>query len=176
MTQDMQGWFRRLCASFRDKKARWLVLLGLAGMLAIALSEWLPQDGGADGVSSSATVSVAAVEQALEERLTSLISRVAGVGDCHVMVTLESGSRYVYAAEQSYSGTGDARSSSEKIITVQTDVGPVGLLVTEIQPTVKGVAVVCAGGENELVCEQVRSLICAALNISTGRVCVVKQQ
>ncbi len=176
MTEGVQGWFQRLWASLRDRKARWLLWLGLAGMVVIALSEWVPSGAGQTDSPASVAVSASAVEQALEARIAALVSRVAGVGDCRVMVTLESGSRYVYASEQSYSGPANNRGGSEKTITVQTDTGPVGLLVTEIQPTVKGVAVVCAGGGNEAVREQVRSLICAALNISSGRVFVAEQQ
>ncbi len=174
MMQKIRGWFRRLFAAGGDKKYRLPVVLGLVGILIIALSEWLPS---ADAPSQeTAAVSAAAVERALEDRITSLISRVRGVGECSVMVTLESGSRYVYAAEQSYTGGKDAYTGSEKTLLVETDTGPVGLLVTEIQPTVKGVAVVCVGGDNAAVREQVSGLICAALNISSGRVCVARQQ
>ncbi len=175
MSETARERWRRLFAAQKEKKLVWLVALGLCGMLLIALSEWLPRDV-ADEPSLSVAVSSAAVETALEERITALVSQVAGVGSCHVLVTLESGSRYVYAAEQSYSVDENRHAASEKTLLVETDTGPVGLLVAELQPTVKGVAVVCAGGGDPTVCERVTNLICAAFNISSGRVCVVKQQ
>ena len=178
MTEQIKKLFRRLFAQNKDKKMRWLVALGLVGMLLIALSEWLPRHSmheDADA-STSASVSVAQVEAALEERIAALIREVDGVGDCRVMVTLESGSRFVYAADQTYSSTADNYSGSEKMLLVETESGPVGLLVTEIQPSVKGVAIVCDGGGDPVVCRQVTSLVSAAFNISSGRIGVAKQK
>ena len=73
-----------------------------------------------------------------------------GAGQCQVMVTLENGVEYVYASQQKVNTdrTEDTASDSNKIsqrdgteqniIIVDTDNGRQGLLVTEIQPTVKG--------------------------------------
>ncbi len=177
MTQGVRRKWQQWFGVNRDKKIRLLLIVGLVGIGLIALSEWLPdRENAANMPMGSQTVSAAQVEAALEERIASLIGQVEGVGMCRVMVLLESGSRYVYAAEQSYAGDTDTYTGSEKTLFVDTDAGPVGLLVTEIQPTVKGVAVVCSGGDNPAVCERVTGLICAALNISSGRVCVAKQQ
>ena len=178
MTEQIKVSFRRLFAQNKDKKLRLLIILGLIGILLIALSEWLPRRAGkTDGEQSTdAAVSVAQVEAALEERIAALIGQVDGVGDCRVMVTLESGSRFVYAADRTYNGTAENDSGSEKTLLVETDSGPVGLLVTEIQPSVKGVAIVCDGGGDPAVCRQVTNLVSAAFNISSGRVCVAKQK
>lgn len=178
MTEQIKTFFRRLFAQNKDKKLRILVILGLAGILLIALSEWLPRRStqGDDDVSTSASVSVTQVEAALEERIAALIGQVDGVGECHVMVTLESGSRFVYAADQTYSSTAGNYSGSEKTLLVETDSGPIGLLVTEIQPSVKGVAIVCDGGGDPAVCRQVTELVSAAFNISSGRIGVAKQK
>ncbi len=178
MTEKMKAVFGRFLAQNKDKKLRLLVVLGLAGILLIALSEWLPrrveQTHGEQP--TGAAVSVAQVEAALEERIATLIRQVDGVGDCHVMVTLESGSRLVYAADRTYSIAAENDSGSEKILLIETDGGPAGLLVTEIQPSVKGVAIVCDGGGDPAVCRQVTGLVSAAFNISSGRICVAKQK
>lgn len=178
MIEQIKTGLRRLFSQNKDKKLRFLVLLGLVGILLIALSEWLPRRTSQEGAPSSVggTVSVAQVESALEKRIAALIGQVDGVGDCRVMVTLESGSRFVYAADQTYNGTADNYGGSEKTLLVETDSGPVGLLVTEIQPSVKGVAIVCDGGGDPAVCRQVTGLVSAAFNISSGRICVAKQK
>lgn len=49
-----------------------------------------------------------------------------------------------------------------------------GLLVTELQPTVKGVVIVCEGGDQPLVQQRVTDAVTIALNISSKRVCVTK--
>lgn len=178
MTEQIKASFRRLFAQNKDKKLRLLVIVGLVGILLIALSEWLPRRSARteEPQTTDVAVSVAQVEAALEKRIGALIAQVDGVGDCHVMVTLESGSRFVYAADSTYNNTAENNSGSEKTLLVETDSGPVGLLVTEIQPSVKGVAIVCDGGGDLAVCRQVTGLVSAAFNISSGRVCVAKQK
>ena len=117
------------------------------------------------------------VEQALEKRIAALLREVEGVGSCRVMVTLESGTRTVYAADATSSvGADGATAYSESYLTVDTDAGPVGLLLTRIQPTVKGVAVVCDGGGDATVQQRVMQVVTTAFHISERRVCVVKQE
>lgn len=157
MIKTLKDWFAG------GNKLRWLIALGLVGILLIGLSEWLgkpsePQD-------SPTAVSVTQIEQALEQRVTALLSRVDGVGDCYVMVTLEQGTQHVYAS--------DSVSGGESVLTVSTDTGPVGLLITEIQPIIKGVVVVCDGGGDEAVRERVTSAVATAFNLSSRRVCVL---
>lgn len=170
MIQQISGLLSRLRKP-GDKKYRWLILLGLAGVLLVGLSEWLPSRKAETPVADTgnATLSAAAVEAALEERIGLLLTRVQGVGDCQVMVTLEQGIQQIYAADTAVSTAG----SSEQILTVATDNGPVGLPVTQVQPVVKGVAVVCTGGGDPVVCGRVTELVATVFNISSRRVCVV---
>ena len=154
----------------RDRAVRLLVLAGVVGMLLIALSECHSPD--VSGCEDTAVVSAAQVEQALEQRITSLLDTVEGVGRCRVMVTLESEEQAVYAADTTQSET----ASSSAYLTVDTDGGPVGLLLTRIQPTVRGVVVVCAGAKDPAVCTRVQKVITTAFHISERRVCVVPQK
>ena len=179
MTYRLREMFSRLTNGKSNTLRRWIIGLGVAGIVLIAVSEWLPsrtQKPTEDASVASGTVEAAAVEAALEERITALVRQVQGVGSCQVMVTLEQGVRQVYAAEESRSSGEQTSAASEKTLVVETDDGPVGLLITQIQPTVKGVAVVCAGGDDPAVCRRVTDLIATAFNISSRRVCVVKQQ
>ncbi|MBR2319909.1 MAG: hypothetical protein IKA50_03900 [Clostridia bacterium] len=170
------GWLTRWRSWSKDKVMRWLLWIGLAGILLIALSEIFPR-GEKEEQTASVTVSGAQVEQALEQRIAALLRQVEGVGACRVMVTLESGSRAVYAADTvSAAGADGSTSLSETYLTVDTDKGPVGLLLTHIQPTVKGVAVVCDGGGNPAVQQRVVQVVSTAFHISERRVCVVKQE
>ena len=155
---------------------RLLIAVGAAGILMIGLSEWLPSCRQREAPGSPGTLTAAQVEAALEERITELVGEIDGVGSCRVMVTLERGVQFVYATDQTLSKAGDTSSGSEKTLTVETDSGPVGLLVTELQPAVKGVVVVCAGGDDPAVCERVTAVVSTAFDMVSRRVCVVKQQ
>ena len=160
----------------KDRLLRVLLWVGLAGMLLIGLSELLPSRNSEESA-AAVTLTASQVEQALEQRITALLRQVEGVGSCRVMVTLESDARAVYAADTvSSAGADGSTTLSESYLTVDTDAGPVGLLLTRIQPTVKGVAVVCDGGDSDAVRQQVIQVVATAFHISERRVCVAKQK
>lgn len=170
------GWLTRWKSWSKDKVMRYLLWLGLAGILLIAVSDLFPRRK-TEEATSATTVTAAQVEQALEQRITALLRQVEGVGTCRVLVTLESDSRAVYAADTvSATGADGSVSMNESYLTVDTDTGPVGLLLTHVQPTVKGVAVVCDGGGNPAVQQRVVQVVSTAFHISERRVCVVKQE
>ncbi|MEG0571350.1 MAG: stage III sporulation protein AG, partial [Oscillospiraceae bacterium] len=49
------------------------------------------------------------------------------------------------------------------------------LLKTQIEPTVKGVVIVCEGGANATVESDVTQAVMTALDIKSNKVCVVKK-
>lgn len=174
MSEEMKSTWRRLSGSVN--RQRLLIWAGVAGILLIALSEWLPHRPAAPS-SGPETVTADEVERAMEKRISALLGNVEGVGSCQVMVTLENGGRAVYAADTALSSSGDGQqSSTEEVLAVDTDTGPVGLLLTRLQPSVKGVAVVCAGGGDPAVCDRVTTVVSAAFHISPRRVAVVRKQ
>lgn len=170
----MKEWWKKFFKkpAGNDPKLRWLFWLGLAGVLLIALTEWLPDSNEGRGAALSVTVTERQIELALEQRINDLLSSVEGVGRCRTMVTLESGAQTVYAADTLFTAAGEEQTT---VLRVETETGPVGLKLTEIQPTVKGVAVVCDGGGNPAVCQRVIDVVTTAFHISERRVCVVKQ-
>lgn len=167
-----------------DKGRKWLLLCGVVGIVLLALPEFLPDTQAAS--KTTATASIEEFVRQTEERLGAIVSSIEGAGECRIMVTLVNGVEYVYATEQSTNTDRqeDSDESSSKIvqrddveetvIVVDTGSGREGLLVTEIQPTVQGVVVVCAGGDNEEVRERIVQAVTVALNISSKRVCVTK--
>ncbi|MCI8554466.1 MAG: stage III sporulation protein AG [Clostridiales bacterium] len=163
-----------------------ILAAGLAGMALILLSQFWPKRETAPQETARAAVSTEEYVAKTEERLRSLVGGIEGAGRCQVMVTLENGVEYVYASEnrinsnrEEDSGTNSSKlsqkdDSEQSIILVDTGSGKEGLLVTEIQPTVRGVVVVCDGGDAEEVRRRVTEAVTTALNISSLRVCVVK--
>ena len=79
----------RLRAALADEKQRvnLLVCMGLAGLLLLAVSSWLPADSSTQSAAPAAkTGSTADYAAELETRLTALISRVEGAGKTHVLL------------------------------------------------------------------------------------------
>lgn len=114
---------------------------------------------------------------ALEERLTSIISRIEGVGETKVMVTLESSSEDIYLHNYDYgenvepSGKSNIEQKDEYVI-VEDKNGEKGIVVRVAQPKVRGVAVVCEGGGSQVVKSRITETVTALLDISAARVSV----
>lgn len=133
----------------------------------------------------TAVFSAAFVEQT-ERQLTAIIGSIEGAGACKVMLTLEKGVEYVYATQQKTNSDRQENNGADEnrltqrndsetaAIVIDTGEKREGLLVTEIQPTVRGVVVVCEGGDREEVRTQVAEAVTVALNISSKRVYVTK--
>ncbi len=166
----------------RLPKAAW-VIIGLVAMVLLALPEWVPDK---EATHQGDEWDVQAYVQGLERQLTDMVESIDGAGECRVMITLENSVEYVYANEHSATSdrTEDVSDTSEKTterddsessyVIVNSSDGKHGLLVTEIQPTIRGVAVVCEGGENEQVRERILKTVSTVLNITSSRVCITK--
>ena len=96
-----------LCKTLRERLGgdkrllNWIVLAGIAGMVLIALSEWLP-DPQTEAVTEQeepAASTVSDYEADLEQRLEALICQVEGAGEARVMVTLSTSEYIVYATD-----------------------------------------------------------------------------
>ena len=176
------NWKERLSFFTTEKGRRWLLIGGAVGILLLMVSEFLPEKTAVPTTNMSAEEYVSQAEK----RLGTLLQSIEGAGRCHIMITLENGVEYVYATEQRVNSDRQEDNdnggntviqrddSEESIIVVDTDGGREGLLVTEIQPTVKGVVVVCDGGDNEEVKARIVQAVTVAMNISAKRVCVTK--
>lgn len=166
----------------RLPKTVW-VIVGIAAMVLMAVSEYLPTKTTAK---TDASWDTNAYTKTLETQLTDIVEHIDGAGKCRVMVTLENGVEYVYANEKSATSnrTEDVSDTSEKTtvrddnessyVIVNSSDGKHGLLVTEIQPTVRGVVVVCEGGDDERVRERILKTVATVLNVTSSRVCITK--
>ena len=157
----------KLRAVLADEKKRvnLLVCMGLAGLLLLAVSAWLPAESPAapQPVQSEAYADYAAQ---LEARLTELIARVDGAGKTAVMVTLESDSERIYATDTDRDGA----STHVLLGSGGTD----GLVETVQTPQVRGVAVVCEGGGSPAVQSRVTALVETLTGVGANHITVAK--
>ena len=155
------------------EKGRKILLVGGIFLLALLLISTL------FGEKKESTVAVktenaAEIEEKLERRLCELISKIEGVGEVSVMVTLDTTTTTVYEKDRKQEeSAGNAVGSSSK----ETEVVLAGsakqpLLSGSVMPTVRGAAVVCEGAANPLVREKVANTVAKALNIGISRVYV----
>ena len=175
----------------KDKSKKIIICIGILGIALIFISE-LFKTNNAKKVTArtSATASSSTYEYVaqLENNLKELISSIKGAGNTRVMVTLENSEETVYATEEKknkeatedksdgqLSKKRESDDCEKKYITVRDADGTErALSVTQIQPTVKGVVVVCDGGDIPEVQQKITDAIKTALNITSKRVYVTK--
>lgn len=183
----MEWWNKFRAFLLGDKKIKWIVLIGLAGILLILFSEFAPKKTETPEDAVSVLADNETFCQQTEEKLLSLVSGIQGVGQAQVWVTLESGVEYVYVQEEvrntdttkDYGETGvktlrEKDNSEQKYILVNQNGVEQPLVQKQLEPTVKGVVIVCEGGGRAEVTEQVVNAVTCALGISSNRVFVAK--
>lgn len=162
------------------KNPKTLFIAGICGIVLIFISSLIPS--GEDKAASKASdnsMTVEEYQQSTEESVKKIVERITGDKNATVVVTLDSGIRYSYAdakqTDSSNSSAKESEQSSESVsrsyITVKTaDGGEQPLLITEYMPEVRGVAVICRGGDNSSTAEKIENAVTAALNITSKRV------
>ena len=160
-----------LQAAWKDAKKRINLLLvsGLAGMLLLCMSEWLPARQSTQNAAQSSQQSQTAAEyeQQLETRLAALIRAMDGAGETVVMVTLDCGEETTYAADTRIEKTSQRTH-------LLAGAQPV---VQSVQaPQVRGVAVLCQGGGNAGTQRRITELVSALTGVGASHITVNKMQ
>lgn len=184
-----KGFLEKLAEN--EKYRRIIIFAGLIGIALIFLSGFLKsgdKDSNTEAVSSQPAATAEQYADRLKQDLEQILSNVQGAGNVQVLVTLEQTSEYVYATEEKKSNqTTEDKSGTESqktetddseettyIIVKDSDGSERALPVTEVQPVIKGVVVVCDGGDNPTVEQNITNAITTALHISSIQVCVIK--
>ncbi|MBQ8731877.1 MAG: hypothetical protein IJY82_03525 [Oscillospiraceae bacterium] len=184
-------WAKKLPQLFKDeKKIRIIIAVGLLGILLILLSEMVPWGKQTEQNETNETITISSevYTRSLENKLAGLIGRINGAGNTSVAITLEQGVEYVYAREekktvdQTEQIDSDRQNKTERkdsyeysYITVEGEDGREEVLIqTEKQPEILGVVVVCEGGGNAAVREQIINAATTLFSIPSSRVFVTE--
>lgn len=135
--------------SLNDKALRIIIALGISGIALIFISSLWDGGGKEEQELAQSSMSAEAYGDELEKELKTIVSRVSGVGRCEILLTMENSVEYVYLSN------GDTKTKS-------------------IEPTVRGVAVVCDGGDDPVTKERILDVVTKALDIPSSRVSVTK--
>jgi len=163
--------FKKLC---KDKKALFTVLAGLSGVLLILISE-IPFSS-AESKNSNNSYESSYMNDNLEKEVEKLISQVKGAGRVSVMLTYESDEERVFArdTETERQGTEKAQMSQKHII-VDSSSGETGLIIKTVYPEIRGVAVVCTGGDDPQVKSEISALLSALFDIGSNRISIARR-
>lgn len=174
--------FLKLKALFKsEKRVRILALLGALGILLLCLSELLPHTRTVQKEDTAKTqTDVNDFCAQTEKKLSELIAQVEGAGRVQVMLTIESSDEKIYAADEKSNaktdGDAEQKSYDSQYVLVDGASGDTGMLLKTNAPKVKGVIIVCDGGENPAVANQITNAVSAALGVGANRVSVLKMK
>ena len=149
-----------------SKQLIYLSVAVLSVLLILTLNSFESED---EDVSDSETIPDVSSEYAeeLKLELEEIISKIDGVGDVTVMLTIESSASYVY--------TQDIEKDELETKTEAVIIGNKEALIERINnPEVSGVLVVCTGGDRAVIQEQVIKAVSTVLDIPTNKVYVAK--
>ena len=165
--------------SAKLKSPKVLMIAGFVGIMLIFISTLFGGGEEKKKTTGSGEITVEEYRENLENDIAEMVRDITGSRKVTVVVTLESGVRYSYADTKEETSTDktekEGQSSGSELkegyITVKSsDGGEQALLVTTEMPEIRGVAVVCEGGDNELISEKIQNTVTAALNITSKRV------
>lgn len=174
--------WKQLQARLKSEKAvQGVVVLGLLGMLCILASSCFskPKETNTQPTSHSSEDSVLAASAyctELEEQLEQTLSTIQGVGTCDVMITLRSTSIYQYAKDESRSDSSDRVEQKQDYVLIGNGTSEHALVQSIQYPEIQGVVIVCDGGENAVVKEQVYQVAAATLQIKNNQIYVAKRR
>lgn len=161
------------------KNPKLLIIIGMVGVLLIFLSGLGSKEETPAKTQTVTEITAEEYREKLQKDIKQIVKGITGSNKITVVVTLESGMKYKYADITEGASTDktedNTTSSSSELkqgyITVKTaDGGEEALLVTTQMPEVRGVAIVCLGGDNEIIAEKIKNTVTAALNITSQRV------
>ncbi len=124
-------------------------------------------------------------KQSISEELGNMISSIEGAGKTKIMVTLGGTVRNIYATDTDINDKDSAKKTGENqntdkqntekkkyILVREKDGSEKALSLGQLVPEIKGVLVICEGGDNEQVRERITDAVSAALNITRSHICV----
>ena len=112
------------------------------------------------------------------KKIHRIVEEHSGAGETVVMVTLDTESEQVYATDQTTESTLSEQQQTSRQETshvlLQDGSGQQPLVETTYLPQVRGVAVVCQGGEDITVVTRITEAVSVVLDLPASRICVTK--
>lgn len=183
--------WKQVLREMKEKKDQWLILL-LVGILLIVIAMPVSnEERSGRGKTGNGEVSAENDESAreslsgdgyardLERRLENALTKVRGVGNVSVMITLSSSTEKVVEKDREISSRkegGLTDSSSAEVSVYSGGSGEeIPYVKKELSPEIEGVLVIADGGENAVVIENITEAVQALFRVDTHKIKVMKR-
>lgn len=158
----------------QNRTAGFIVILGCVGILFVLLSDFISEKEEIDSESEKGDICYYENEQEIEGKLEEAISTISGAGRTNVMITFDSSSEFVYAANSFRSSDTEETEEKDEFVIIDGKNGEEAILLKMNKAEVRGVLVICEGGGNPIVREKIIEALCALLDIPSNKVSVAE--
>ncbi len=174
---DIKTYLNKFILIKDNKKVALIVIVGFIAIALIFLSE-VDVDNKQEEPELNKALSTYEYCDYLEKNVTEIIESIDGAGKTKVMITLSETTEYVYATNnkstQKNSSNNYDSINEDDYVVIEKDNNDTGLLIKTVEPKIRGVAIVCEGGNNTKVQNQIYSAVSSVLNISMSRISISK--
>ena len=139
------------------KSIIFVVALALIG-IALIFGSSLIEDSGTE---SSIQLDYEKYVSSLEEKIERFLLKIQGISKAEVIITLDTSSEQIYAQ------------SNDSYVIIDKESGESPINITEIYPTVRGIAIACTNGNSDEMKVKITKIISAYLDIPTNRIEIV---
>lgn len=180
--------FFRLVGKMKKNKKLELMVYGSLIALGVLLFVLIPGGGNGTDPPKETEHEQKQAETELEGRLEAVLSSIRGAGKVKVMITYDTSSRLVPAMSTDVQsgttenrGTGSesitqTRTESSRPATVSTSGGAETIVLTEIEPTIRGVIVIAEGAADVSVRLKLQNAVITVLGITAERIDVFEMK
>ena len=159
-----------LFSYFKKQKGGALIIaLAIVGVVLLMLPEASAQSSMPDQ-----TARLNEYELKLEEKIQELCASIKGVSSVKVSVYLDSGFESVYAFDEESKSTSNGLNSEKKYVTLGSGSGESMVCLYERMPSIAGIAIVCRGGGNPIIANEIISLVSSAFDVPKNKIYVTE--
>lgn len=147
------------------------VIIIISGLVLIFIICVLPVLSGSGESEYKSDISFQTENEFIKEtetKLAELISSIDGAGKAKIMLTMDSSEENIYAK--------DINGEKSEYVVIKTNSNENGMLVKAVYPKIRGVAVVCEGGDKPKVKVDITNAICSSLGISSTKISIAKMK
>ena len=160
-----------------NQKHMWIIaLIGVIGVALIVFGNSGFREADKTESSQDTAAEILGYTEILENKVRAMVREISG-NEAAVLITLECSNESVYAdnlkeSEEIASGDMVSHSYEREYLIISGEGGEEGLLLREIYPKIRGIAVVCNGGNEPSRQLEIIKLLSVAFGISASKVYV----
>lgn len=167
---DRIAWKEKILAFL--KKYRFCLLILLIGLILMYLPQGKKEETAQHAVTDSPSPGVT-VEQRLEE----ILSQIDGAGTVRVLLTQQTGERYIYQTDDDLAeSSGNSTSRQNTVIVTDSNRAQQGLIRQVDPPLYLGAVVVCQGADSASVRLAIVEAVTNATGLGADKISVLKMK